>query len=209
MTGRPFAELVRTLVLEAAELGDTFLPPPPEQEHRLAKVRGVLAEGTDGAMYNSRYARELAHPAFGVFATAADLARFGSLFAPGGARLLSDASVAAMTNDQTGGVPGVHPSMKGFAADVRIPWGIGFARQNAQVPSLWSDLASFATFGHTGASGCELVIDPTYGLVIALVSNVHLATGRDRWYTRMQSILNSVFADFTRGSVAKEAETAK
>jgi serine-type D-Ala-D-Ala carboxypeptidase len=205
-TGKSYSELVRSLVLQPAELENTFVPPRREDETRIAQVRGVLAEGTDGAMYNSRYARELAHPAFGVFATARDLAHFGSLFAPGGPPVLSRVCVHAMTTDQTGGVPGTHPSMKGYAADVRIPWGIGFALQTSQVPSLYCDLASFRTFGHGGASGCELVIDPTLDLVVAVVSNTHLSTGRERWYMRMQSIINSVFAEFAQVTAAELAE---
>jgi CubicO group peptidase (beta-lactamase class C family) len=165
----------------------------------MANIRGVLAEGTDGAMYNSRYARNLAHPAFGVFATTPDLARFGSMFMPGGARFLSEAAVRTMTTDQTGGVPGTHPSMKGYARDVHIPWGLGFALQTAAVPSLYSDLASFRTFGHGGASGCQLVCDPSVGVVVAVTSNAHLATGREPWYRRMQSIVNSAIAECLRG----------
>lgn len=206
VTGTPYPELVHSLVLEPAGLTETFLPPNHEDEQRLAQVRGVLAEGTDGAMYNSPYARELAHPAFGVFAGVRDLARFGSLFAPSRPPFLSSACVRAMTSDQTGGVPGTHPSMKGYAADVHIPWAIGFALQTERTPSLYSDLASFRTFGHGGASGCELVIDPTVDLVVAVVSNTHLLTGRERWYMRMQSIINSVFAEFVQVSSSELAE---
>lgn len=194
-TGTPFPDLVRTLVIEPGDLGETFLPPGPEDEGRLAQVRGVMAEGTPGAMYNSRHARALAHPAFAVYSTAADLARFGLLFAPGGPRILSEAAVEAMTTDQTGGAPGQHPSLKGLPSDARIPWGIGFALQTRQVPFLFSDLASPRTFGHGGASGCQLVIDPVAGLVVALVSNTHLSTGRERWSMRLQSIVNAVFVE--------------
>jgi CubicO group peptidase (beta-lactamase class C family) len=153
-------------------------------------------------MYNSRYARSLAHPAFGVFATAADLARFGSMFMPGGPRFLSEASVRTMTTDQTAHVPGAHPSMKGYAADARIPWAVGFALQTEWLPGLYSDLASPRTFGHGGASGCELVCDPSCGLVIALTTNTHLSTGREPWTRRLQSVVNAVFAEFTTGSSA-------
>jgi CubicO group peptidase (beta-lactamase class C family) len=192
-TGTSLPELVRTQVLEPAGLRQTFMPPRRDDEHRIAVVRGVPAEGTDGAMYNSRYARELAHPAFGVVATTSDLARFGATFMPGGQRVLSDASVRVMTTDQTGGVPGTHPSMQGYALDVRIPWAIGFALQTGRVPGLYSDLSSFQTFGHGGASGCALVCDPACGVVVALTTNTHLRTGREIWTRRIQSVLNTVF----------------
>jgi len=198
VTDQDFPRLVNRLVLEPAALKETFFPPSAGEEDRTAYIRGVLAEGSDGAMYNSRYSRDLAHPAFGVFATTADLARFGSMFMPGGPRFLSDGTVHAMTVDQTGGVPGVHPSMKGYAADVHIPWGFGFAVQSAQVPCLYSDLASFETFGHGGASGCQLICDPVLGIVVAVTSNAHLRLGREAWYRRMQSIINNAFAECTR-----------
>jgi len=207
VTGKPLAELVRTLVLEPAGLSHTFMPPRHEDDNRLAYIHGVLAEGTDGAMYNSRYARDLAHPAFGVWSTTADLARFGSMFMPGGPRFLSEAAVRTMTTDQTGYVPGEHPSMKGYAADARIPWAIGFALQTDRVPGLYSELASFATFGHGGASGCELICDPSCGLVIAITTNMHLAAGREPWYRRMQSMVNPVFAEFTRNSTVARRTT--
>ena len=120
------------------------------------------------------------------------------MFAPGGPRFLSDASVRAMTSDQTGGVPGTHPSMRGYAGDVLIPWAIGFALQTASVPGLYADLASFRTFGHGGASGCELVCDPDSRTVIALATNTHLRTGREPWTRRLQSVLNAVFAGLSR-----------
>jgi CubicO group peptidase (beta-lactamase class C family) len=195
--GRPFTELVRTLVLDPAGLTQTFLPPSHDGYERMAMIRGSLGEGTHGDMYNSAYGRGLAHPAFGVCATTSDLARFGSMFMPGGPRFLSEGAVRAMTTDQTGGVPGSHPSMKGYAADARIPWAIGFALQTERLPGLYSDLASPHTFGHGGASGCALVCDPTCGVVVSVTTNTHLREGREPWTRRMQSVVNAVFAAAT------------
>jgi CubicO group peptidase (beta-lactamase class C family) len=196
-TGESLPDIVRGRVLDAAGLSQTFFPPGPLHDSRIAVVRGVAADATDGSMYNSRYARALAHPAFGVVATTIDLARFGSMFMPGGPRFLSEGSVQAMTTDQTGGVPGVHPSMQGYAADVRVPWAIGFALQSAHLPGLYSDLSSPRTFGHGGASGCVIVCDPECGVVVALTTNTHLRTGREPWTRRIQSIVNCVFAEVT------------
>src|SRR5690606_17553257 len=78
-TGMTFPDLVRELVLNPGGLTDTFMPPPESEYGRLAVVDGPLAAGTDGAMYNSPYALNLAHPAFGTVASASDLMRFGLL----------------------------------------------------------------------------------------------------------------------------------
>ena len=194
-TGSSLASLLQILVLQPAGLLDTHFPPPPAEYGRIAKVRGVAAEGSPGAMYNSAYALALAHPAFGVVASATDLVRFGMLFAPNGPRIHAEATVRAMTTDQTGGVPGSHPSLTGLGERATIPWGLGFAIQNASVPALFSDLASFGTFGHGGASGCQLVVDPEADLVVGVLTNTHLRTGRERWRARLQAIVNAVFAE--------------
>ena len=195
VTGIPFAKLVQDLVLEPMGLSDTFMPVPIEVESRLAKITKVMAEGTDGAMYNSRHARGLAHPAFGVVATARDLVEFALHFMPNHKHIHTRATINAMTTDQTGGVPGVHPSMKGYPEDARVPWGFGWSVQTRALPGLFTELASIRTFGHGGASGCQLVCDPENEIVVAILTNTHLRIGRDPWYARLQSIINTAFVE--------------
>jgi CubicO group peptidase (beta-lactamase class C family) len=127
------------------------------------------------------------------------MVRFGSHFAPGGPRIHAEATVRAMTRSQTGGVPGHHPANQGWPDGACIPWGYGFELQTEQVPAVFSELASFETFGHGGATGCHLVIDPVADLVVVVVANTHINTGRDRWLARQQSILNAAFAEFASG----------
>ena len=193
VTGKSLPDLVTDLVLEPMKLQNTFFPTPAEQDARVATVRGVTAEGTGGAMYNSRHARGLAHPAFAVTSTARDLLRFASHFAPNGPRIHSSATVRAMTENQTGVVTGIHPSMKGYDETAPMPWGLGWALQTEWTPALLCELASFKTFGHGGASGCELLIDPVQDVTLAVITNTHLLTGREAWYRRLQSIINVAF----------------
>lgn len=194
VTGADFAELVDTLVMQPMGLHDTYMRPPEAVYERLAKVRGVMAEGTAGAMYNSPYALDLAHPAFGTVATARDLLHFALHFAPTGPRIHSAATVRTMTTDQTGGFAGPHDEQMGLPANVTMPWGIGFALKSAWTPNGFADLAAMRTFGHGGASGCQLVIDPVADAAVVLLTNTHARTGRELWYMRLQSILNSAFA---------------
>jgi CubicO group peptidase (beta-lactamase class C family) len=193
-TGQPFTTLVQQLVLAPAALQATFFPPNPAEYARIAKIRGPLAEGTAGAMYNSAYALALGHPAFGVVATANDLARFALHFMPAGPRIHREATVQAMICDQTGGVPGSHPAMRGYSANGAVPWGLGWYIQRPSVPAVLADLASFSAYGHGGASGCVVVADPLNHLVVAIVSNTHVRTGAERWRMRLQSIANMAFA---------------
>jgi CubicO group peptidase (beta-lactamase class C family) len=195
-TRRDFADLVRGLVLEPAGLSNTFMPPPAAESARIAYVTGPFAEGTPGAMYNSDYARDLAHPAFGTVATLRDLLTFGLLFTPHAERaILSSAAIRSMVSDQTGGdLPGerVQP-----ISGVIHPWGLGFMlKGRAGTP----EFVSPNSFGHAGASGCILWIDPALDVVIAFVSNKHFNVDQDGFFQRLDRIVNVSTAALTRES---------
>jgi CubicO group peptidase (beta-lactamase class C family) len=185
-----FHDLVRELVLEPAGLTDTFFQPPASEHGRIANITGAANEGTPGAMYNSAYARGLAHPAFGEVATLRDLLAFGTLFTPHAERrLLSNAGLRTMTSDQTcGDEPGerVYPP-----AGIIHPWGIGFMlKGRAGV----MELVAPSSFGHGGATGCVLWIDPVQDVVIAFVSNRHYGADPDRFMPRIHRVVNAVTA---------------
>lgn len=197
VTGKSFPDLVRELVLEPASLADTFMPPPPALSGRLAHVRAALGYGTPGAMYNAPYALALAHPSFGTVASANDLLRFGLLFAPGGPRLHAAATVRAMTTDQTGGrAVGYVPGGTGEIS-VPIPWGYGFSLLVPHTPAVLGDLLPPGSFGHGGASGCRLIVNPVDRITIAIVSNSHARTGRERWNYRLTVAANGLMAALT------------
>jgi hypothetical protein len=84
--------------------------------------------------------------------------------------------------------------LDGFPMDAVIPWGFGFALQTEAAPAVFSELASFATFGHPGASGCQILVDPAADLLVVLLTNTHILTGRDTWLRRQQEIVNACFA---------------
>jgi CubicO group peptidase (beta-lactamase class C family) len=192
-TGKPFSTLMNELILQPMGLSKTYFPVGTTGP--IAHVRGALAEGSSGDMYNSDYGHGLAHPAFGVVASARDVARFAMHFMPNGPRVLSDATVWAMTHDQTAGVPGAYPVISGIGANPRQAWGIGWALQTASTPALFSELLTFDTFGHHGASGCQVMADPAQELVVVTLTNTHLNTGIDRWYERLQAIAACTIAE--------------
>jgi serine-type D-Ala-D-Ala carboxypeptidase len=193
VSGKPLPELVRELVQTPAGLANTFMPPPAGELGRIARVRGALAEGTDGAMYNSAYALVLAHPAFGAVASLRDLVDFGRAFTPYGRPFLSPAGVAMMSTDQTGNDwPGFE--VHRITGSIQ-PWAIGFMlKARACTP----ELASPESFGHAGASGCILHIDPVAEIVIGFVSNRHERLGFDDFMHRLDRVVNTAMATFTR-----------
>lgn len=194
-TGRPFAELAQTLVLEPAGLEDTFIPPPLAVYDRIAYVKGVLAEGSSGAWLNSPYARKLVHPALGFFATLRDLMRFGLLFTPDAPnRILSTATIRRMTTDQTGGnaVGHVIP----IYAPQQRPWGLGFSVRGTLSNGI-EDMASESSFAHVGASGSILLVDPTANITLAFVSNRYVGSGVEPFVQRLSTVVGMVLAALT------------
>lgn len=194
ITGQPFAELVEELIFQPMGLHNSYMRPPHWVHDRLAVVRAVMAEGTAGAMYNSPYALGLAHPALGAVTTARDLLHFALHFAPNGPRLHSAATIRTMITDQTAGANTWQGGFFGVPADVHIPWGVGFCLKSPAIPSLFADLASPDSYGHGGASGCQLVIDPAADAVVALLTNTHARSGREAWFRRLHAIINCAFA---------------
>lgn len=197
VTGQPFPDLVRTLVIEPAGLTNTFMPPPESDYSRIAHVNGTLAYGTDGAMYNTPYGLQLAHPAFGTVASVTDLLRFGLLFAPGAKNpIVSPGTAAAMTIDQTGGM--ARGRLAGIELPLPQPWGLGFELNFTAGGFGLAEIGSPATFGHVGASGCSLAIDPVNEIGLAFVSNSHANIDLDRWFFRLSAVSNAVFAALMR-----------
>jgi CubicO group peptidase (beta-lactamase class C family) len=201
LMGRPFDALVHEHTLVPMGLNDTFFPTPAREDHRTATVRGPVAVGTSGAMYNSRHARSLAHPAFAVTSTARDLARFLSHFAPGGPRIHSKATVAAMSCNQTGlSAFGSFPGILAYEQVGPRPWGYGWALQTTATTGTFSDLASLSTFGHGGASGCQAFVDPDNDLAVVILTNTHLRTGFEAWFNRLTALSNVVVAALCKGA---------
>ena len=94
----------------------------------------------------------------GLFSTAADLSRFCRMLIGGGqlggARILSAATVAHMTRDHTGGVPGGVESGKVWWPVGR--WGLGWEVKGEKRRHWTGDLTGPATICHFGQAGTLL-----------------------------------------------------
>ncbi|WP_345135298.1 serine hydrolase domain-containing protein [Dactylosporangium darangshiense] len=104
----------------------------------------------------------------GIFTTAAGLAAVGRMLLgggqTGGKRVLAEATVARMLRNYNAGLPATdvdrpnRTSTHGIGLELDQPWFMG-------------RLASPGSFGHTGFTGCELVVDPSKQLVLVLLTN--------------------------------------
>lgn len=171
VTGQPLDELVRSEVTGPLGLRDTGFTPlrwlsPADRAARLVATDARSSRGLLRGVVHDEIANALGGVAgsAGVFTTAADLAAVGQLLLDGGRRLVSEAAVGRMTVNVNGGLPAlddVHPgrsSAHGLGLEVDQPWFMG-------------RLSSPRTFGHTGFTGTELVVEPRRRLVLVLLTN--------------------------------------
>jgi CubicO group peptidase (beta-lactamase class C family) len=125
---------------------------------------------------NSRRVEEVPNPSGGAYSTARDLAAFGQMFLSGGrhgaARVLSPASVRAMTRNQIAGI-----SARFFTELFpEASWGLGWDVRGPKKARQYGSLQSPATFGHGGAGGVYLWADPVDELMVVYLSVVMVAS---------------------------------
>jgi len=129
-------------------------------------VSCALAPGTDPADDerfgpNSLYWRDVGCPWGGMHSTTSDLAILLQTFLDGGQyggkRVFSPATVKAMTSDQN--------------AEIKAPWGLGWALGRSHAWNAFGDLVSENAFGHAGATGTMAWADPATQLLCVILTN--------------------------------------
>jgi len=141
-------ELAAALVEERAGM--------PFAEYLQAAVSGPL--GLAGALHDS--------PAWGYRGPLDDLLAFArELLAP---TLVDAETLAEATTVQFPGLDGVLPSWGRMSPN---DWGLAFELRDAKSPHWTGTLASPRTFGHFGASGTFLWVDPDARLALAVLTD--------------------------------------
>jgi CubicO group peptidase (beta-lactamase class C family) len=110
---------------------------------------------------NSLYWRDMGHPWGGMHSTTTDLAILLQTFLDGGRyggkQVFSPTTVKAMTSDQN--------------AEIKAPWGLGWALGRSRSWNAFGDLVSGRAFGHAGATGTMAWADPETQLVCVILTN--------------------------------------
>ena len=192
VSGREFWALAEARVLEPLGLSDTVVRPEASLLPRFALLADTAHAGTDVEAYNSEYWRQLAIPWGGAYGGPRDLARFAGSFLAGGPRLLSAASVRAMTTDQTEGVPGGVESAKVWWPSGR--WGLGWEVKGPKRRHWTGELTSPGTFCHFGAAGTLLWADPEREVALAVFANRMVARMWGYILPRWARLSNAVVA---------------
>lgn len=169
VSGTPYERFIRERVFEPLGMKDSFFFIPPEKRHRVAAIYrlrdGKLDRWEEIEADNQRAVYP--GPEFAMFSTASDLLAFCRMMLDGGTykgrRILSRLSVETMTQNQTlyikSAVTG-RPVHQGFG------WGL------SGDPVFDFPLTSRGSFGHNGAFGAIIWIDPEKKLIRILLEHL-------------------------------------
>ncbi len=177
ISGKSCAQFVRDEFFHPLGMRDTALGAPDDwfdgQAAKAIKIPDAIvpeahASGIDWN-WNSRYWRQLGAPWGGLLTSAADLATFAQTMLRRGTtldghRVLSPATVDAATRNQL-------EFMRDVPDEERRcrPWGLGWRLNWPAHSANFGDLLGKRTYGHWGATGTVLWIDPdagTFALVL-------------------------------------------
>ena len=178
VTGMPCAEFVRRELFEPLGMTDSWLGLP---EHcfeagasgetfvdRVVEIRVPDEQTGQDWNWNSRYWRMLGAPWGGLLTTPADLGRYCRMMlghADGDAAVLSPATIAAATKNQLAEMPDIPE------ADRRTkPWGLGWRLNWPAHSANFGDFLGSRTYGHWGATGTVLWIDPDPDAFLVLLT---------------------------------------
>lgn len=165
--GEPFDSYVTKAILAPLGMTDTTFFPTSEQLARAATIykRTKDGDGLEPAenWFLGPLESRTPNPSGGLYSTAADLLRFWQMILNGGeldgVRILSAQTVREMTTPQTGDLPA------GFVPGSQWGLGVGIVREPQGVTAMLSP----GTFGHGGAYGTQVWVDPKRRAVFLLL----------------------------------------
>ncbi|MBI1345477.1 serine hydrolase [bacterium] len=179
ITGQSCAAFLQKEIFEPRGMQDSVLGIPsawyehtPSPLSRCVDVR-LTPEQQQAATWNwnSRYWRQLGAPWGGLFTSAQDLAKLSQCLLRGGKRddgqpLFAPATVAAATRNQ------IEPMRDIAESDRRCkPWGLGWRLHWPTHSANFGDLLGPNTYGHWGATGTVMWIDPDHGTFAVILSS--------------------------------------
>jgi CubicO group peptidase (beta-lactamase class C family) len=159
VAGVALAEFLRVEVFEPLAMLDTSLGARPGTEDRIAAIRLEPEQQATDWNWNTPYWHGFGAPWGGLITSPGDFARFCRMMLNGGTldgvKLLSPATVAAMTSNQLASMPDVPDAERRCR-----PWGLGWRLNWPGQSAHFGDLLGPRTYGHWGATGTLCWIDP-------------------------------------------------
>lgn len=191
LSGRSIATFLREEIFQPLGMTSTTLGAAGSDRSRLVRVEVPEYQAGSDFGWNSTYWQDLGAPWGGLFSTPEDFAVLCQVMLAGGAwggvRLLSPATVARMTTNRLHDYPDLPEPIRRTQ-----PWGLGWRLNHPAGSGSWGDLLGENVFGHTGATGTMVWMDPDRdGFCILLTSAL-----RSRAPWRLNRLSNMVAAAF-------------
>jgi CubicO group peptidase (beta-lactamase class C family) len=168
-------DFTRERIFAPLGMNDTSYIVPPSARHRVAR-----RPADDWAAFlDSIETQETPWTCGAAFSSPRDMAVFGQMFLNGGsygeAEILSRAAVKAMTRNQ---IPGIE-ARYGEETFREASWGLGWDIHGDKKSH--GSLQSPQTFGHGGAGGTCLWVDPVHEIVGVYFSIERKGSAADRF----------------------------
>lgn len=188
VSGLPIADFLQQEIFDKLGLKSIALGSKSLDRKRLVRVQTPeYQEPSFG--WNSRYWQELGAPWGGLFSSAADFAvicrMMLGLGKVGDVRIAAPATIRAMTRNRLLDLPELPESVARTQ-----PWGLGWRLNHPGTDDSWGDLLGPRTFGHTGATGTLVWMDPDTDTFCILLTN----SIRANQPGRLKSLSNAVAA---------------
>jgi CubicO group peptidase (beta-lactamase class C family) len=204
LTGMSLQDFAKERIFRPLEMDSTSFGLPPTRYARYVHPDPAIFASYYDHPLNDPQRLEVPHPGNGLFSTVRDMAVFGQLFLNGGVyagmRLLSRASVSAMTTNQIPGVGGFVNRRRRWLPEVW--WGYGWMVRRPNDGNRWTYshgvLPPPGTFFHEGASGAGMWVDPANDVIGVFLSvrSIDTATGERRWeYDHFENMATAAIAN--------------
>ena len=169
VSGKPYEQFVKERIFDPLGMRDSFFFIPAEKRARVATVyrrqNGKLERWQEIDEYTKR--AKYSAPEFGMYSTAQDLAALGQMMLNDGTfkgrRILSRLSVAVMTSNHT-------LNIKSVVTQRPAHHGLGLGLSGDPMDDF--PLTSPGSYGHNGAFGAMIWIDPKERLIRIFLEHV-------------------------------------
>src|SRR5262249_42220251 len=191
LSRQTIADYLRQEIIDPLGLKSIGLGSKGFARERLVRVQVEDDHAGTDFSWNSAYWQELGAPWGGMFSTPEDFAVLCHVMLnggeSGGVRLLSPASVTRMTTNRLNDLPDLPEPVRRTE-----PSGLGWRVSHTGPYERWVHLLGRHVFGHTGATGTTVWMDPkTQGFCILLTSAI-----RSKAPWRLVHLANAVAAAF-------------
>jgi len=162
VSGKPFEQFIKERIFDPLGMKDSFFFVPTEKQNRVASIYRLQDSKLNRWDEIGSYIRNAKYPGpeFGMYSTAPDLASLCQMMLNGGSfkgkQILSRMSVETMTRNHTLNIKSAvtqRPAYQGLG------WGL------SGDPMQDFPLTSTGSFGHNGAFGAIIWIDPKVDLI--------------------------------------------